>query len=336
MHPIKIHCLKTIREIVRWFDSHVFTEEGTEGWPEKKIDWVRCIPFFGIHFMCLGVIWVGWSWVAVAVAVLMYAIRMFAITGFYHRYFSHRTFKTTRFFQFVFALVGNMAAQRGPLWWAAHHRHHHRHSDEEEDVHSPIVHSLMWSHMFWITSRTNFPTRLHEVKDLAKYPELRFLDRFDTLVPIALGFLIFGLGLGLDFMYPQLGTSGLQMLVWGFFISTVVLFHGTCTINSLSHLIGRKRYKTGDESRNSLLLALITFGEGWHNNHHYYPASARQGFFWYELDLTYYMLKVLSWFGIVWDLKPVPEHVRSGAGSDDGRDAIQSADLTSTEVASSR
>lgn len=258
---------------------------------------------------CLAALWVGWSPVAVGVAVGAYVIRMFAITGFYHRYFSHRTFQTSRLAQFAFAILGNSAVQRGPLWWAAHHRHHHRHSDEEDDTHSPRQHGFLWSHVLWLTTRKNYPTRHEYVRDLARYPELRFLDRFDDLVPVLLAFFMYGLGAGLEAYFPGLGTNGWQMLVWGFFISTVVLFHGTCTINSLSHCFGKRRFTTTDDSRNNFWLALVTLGEGWHNNHHYFPGAARQGFYWWEIDLTYYGLKMLSWLGIIWKLHPVPRRV---------------------------
>lgn len=297
--------------IIRWFDSSVPVKHADDPAHEKRIDWFRTIPFFALHLICFGVIWVGWSPIAVATAVALYVIRMFAITGFYHRYFSHRAFKTNRFWQFLFAALGSAAVQRGPLWWAAHHRHHHRHSDKEHDVHSPHTHGLLWSHMLWFTTASNYATQMKEVKDLAKYPELRWIDRFDVALPALLAVAMFGFGAGLNLLWPGLGTSGLQMLIWGFFISTVVLFHGTCTINSLSHMIGRARYKTGDHSRNSWLLAIITLGEGWHNNHHYYPATARQGFFWWELDITYYTLRAMAALGMIWDLKPLPDHVRS-------------------------
>lgn len=301
--------LRPLAAMVRWFDTTAGARvdvAAAHAVDDKRIDWLRCTPFFAMHAACLGVIWVGWSWTAVGVAAALYAIRMFAITAFYHRYFSHRTFRTSRAFQFVAGVLGNTAVQRGPLWWAAHHRHHHRHSDDEHDVHSPHTHGWAWSHMGWITSRGAYRTNLNEVPDLARYPELRFLDRFDTLVPVLLAVGLFALGAALERWAPGLRTSGWQMLVWGFFVSTIVLFHATCTINSLAHLIGRKRFATKDHSRNSLLLALLTFGEGWHNNHHHYPGSVRQGFFWWEIDLSYYGLLVLSWLGLVWDLNPVP------------------------------
>jgi stearoyl-CoA desaturase (delta-9 desaturase) len=287
-----------IKKLLLWFDTHAAGEDAMGA--TDVVDWYRVIPFIGVHAACLGVIWVGWSWTAVGVAGALYAVRMFAITGFYHRYFSHRTFKTSRFFQFAFAVLGASSAQRGPLWWAAHHRKHHRHSDTEHDVHSPRHHGFWWSHMGWITAPGNFPTDLAEVRDLAKYPELRFLDRFDILVPVLLATTLFLLG-------------GAQLLIWGFFISTVVLFHGTCFINSLAHQLGKQRYETGDDSGNSLLLALITFGEGWHNNHHKYPGSARQGFFWWEIDLTYYALWILARLRIISELRPVPKRLLTAA-----------------------
>jgi stearoyl-CoA desaturase (delta-9 desaturase) len=298
-----------------WFDSWADTEAIQDREP-LCVDWMRCVPFAVMHLMCLGVLWVGWSRAAFLVAIALYVIRMFAITGFYHRYFSHRTFKTTRWGQFAFAVLGSCAVQRGPLWWAAHHRHHHRHSDQETDTHSPRQHGFLWSHMGWFTARVNFRTNLKAVADFAKFPELRFLDRYDIIVPVLLAVFLFFLGVILDALAPGLNTSGLQMLIWGFFISTVVLYHGTYTINSLAHVIGKRRYNTRDTSGNSLLLAFITLGEGWHNNHHHYPASTRQGFYWWEIDVTYYCLVLLSWCGIIWDLRPVPDHVRNSGRSD--------------------
>jgi len=269
------------------------------------------VPFAGMHLACLGVIWVGVSPVAVGTAVGLYVLRMFAITGFYHRYFSHRTFKVSRGVQFAFALLGASAAQRGPIWWAAHHRHHHAHSDRPEDVHSPSQRGFLWSHMGWFLSRRHFAPDLGRVRDLLRYPELRWLDRFDILVPFVLAVGLLVLGKTLEARWPSLGTSGAQMLVWGFFISTVACYHGTYTINSLCHVWGRRRYKTDDDSRNNLLLAIITLGEGWHNNHHRYPMSARQGFYWWEIDLTYYGLRLLAALGLIRDLKPVPPAIRA-------------------------
>jgi stearoyl-CoA desaturase (delta-9 desaturase) len=294
--------------IVRWVDTYAVKPEISEG-AEQAVDWVRIVPFVFLHVMCLGFFFVGWSPVALGTALGLYLVRMFAITGFYHRYFSHNTFKASRPWTFVFAVLGNSAVQRGPLWWAAHHRHHHKYSDQKEDVHSPVQHGFLWSHMGWLTSLQNFPTRLDLVKDWARFSELRFLDRFDILVPLALAISLFLFGSILKSFAPSLGTSGLQMLIWGFFISSTVLFHATCTINSLDHLWGSRRYRTGDESRNNPLLAVITLGEGWHNNHHHYSVAARQGIYWWEIDLTYYILMMMSWLGIVRNLNPYPRRV---------------------------
>ena len=299
-----------LKGFANWFDSWgPKTREAREHPAPQRIDWWRAIPFLGLHAMCLGVIWVGVSPVAVAVAVLLYLVRMFALTGFYHRYFSHRTFKTSRAGQFAFALVGASAVQRGPLWWAAHHRHHHKFSDRDEDVHSPVRHGFFRSHVGWVMTRKNFPTDLRYVRDLAKFPELRFLDRFDTLVPIGLAVFTLGLGWLLQVVAPSWGTSPMQMLIWGFFVSTIFLFHATCTINSLSHMFGTRPYKTSDTSKNNLFLALLTLGEGWHNNHHHYMGSVRQGFHRWQVDITYYGLVILKWLGIVWELRPVPAYV---------------------------
>ena len=255
--------------------------------------------------------------VAVWTAVALYVLRCFALTAVYHRYFSHRTYRLNRFWQTVFAVLGNSAVQRGPLWWAAHHRHHHSTADTDKDVHSPVVHGFWWSHVLWLMTPASFATRMERVPDWAKYRELRFLNRFSILVPLLFLGLLYAAGELLAVHLPGTGTSGLQMVVWGFVISTVVLYHATFTINSLDHLIGRRRFDTTDRSRNNWVLALLTFGEGWHNNHHRYPTSARQGFYWWELDLTYYILRALSWIGIVRDLRPVPQRVLAEGRSDD-------------------
>ncbi len=299
---------RLLRTLHRWLDSQAPFElpPPPRTWGQRL--W-RYKNYLLLHLPCLGVLWVGWSRTAVLVALGLYLVRMFAITGFYHRYFSHRSFVASRFWQFWFAVLGNAAAQRGPLWWAAHHRHHHRYADTDQDVHSPSRRGFWWSHLGWLTDPANLATRREYVKDWLQFPELVWLDRFDKLVPLALAVSLYLLGEYLQRVRPDLGTSGPQILVWGFFISTVVLFHATCTINSLSHLYGWRRYDTTDTSRNNPLLALITLGEGWHNNHHFYAVTARQGFFWWELDLTYYLLVLLSWLGIMRQLRPVPPQV---------------------------
>lgn len=296
--------------IAQWLDSDYRRDQAPDpATLPEKVNWQRTLPFIFLHLGCLAVIWVGVSWPSLVAAVFFYAIRMFAITGFYHRYFSHRTFKTSRFGQFLFAVVGNSSMQRGALWWAATHRHHHKHSDHQEDIHSPVVSGFVWSHIGWLTSMKNFPTAYRNIPDLAKFPELVFLNRYDQTVPFAFGLLMLGIGGLLEHWLPSSGVTLWQFFVWTFFISTTVLLHGTLFINSMAHVWGRRRYETDDDSRNSWLLTFITLGEGWHNNHHRYPHSVRQGFKWWELDPTYYGLKVLSWTGLIWDLRPVPKVV---------------------------
>ncbi len=260
--------------------------------------WVRNLPFWGVHVAALiGAVAVGWSWAALAWLVGGYAVPMFAITGGYHRYFSHRTFKTSRAFQLVLALLGIGALQQGPLWWAAHHRRHHRASDQPEDVHSPVQRGFYWSHIGWILSSRHTETDHDRVRDLAKYPELRFINNHDVGFAVAYAVVTFLVG----------GTTA---LVWGFFVPIVAAWHITFCINSLAHVWGSRRYATTDASRNNPLLAALTFGEGWHNNHHHYQRSARQGFFWWEIDVTYYVLKLLEAMRLVWDVEGVPAHVR--------------------------
>ena len=277
---------------------------------EAKPSWNYFWHFIILHLGCIFVFQVGFSWIALFSCFFLYALRMFAITGFYHRYFSHRAFKTSRLFQFVMAVIGNASIQKGPLWWAAHHRDHHRYSDKPKDLHSPVQKGFWYSHIGWITVENNLKTRFENVSDLRKYPELIFLDRFDWVIPLVYAALLYLIWAYLQNAFPQSQTSGPQLLIWGGFLSSVLLFHATCTINSLSHVFGSQRYQTGDSSRNNFLLSLITMGEGWHNNHHHYPGSVRQGFFWWEIDITFYILKLLECLGLVWDLHPVPHNVK--------------------------
>lgn len=297
-----------LANILRWFDSNAHSDHLDTS--SRSFNFIRVIPFIALHLACALVIVSGTSMFAVGFAIAFFIARMFAITGFYHRYFSHKTFKTNRFWQFIFAVLGASAAQRGPLWWAAHHRHHHQHSDDPEDLHSPHQNGFWWSHVGWFTCDAGFAMDERRVRDWMKFPELRLINRFDSLVPMAAIVAIYFLGEGLAAWAPGLGTNGFQLVVWGFFISTVALFHATVSINSLAHVWGSRRFETSDDSRNNFWLALITLGEGWHNNHHRWPQSARQGFRWYEIDLTYYILRALEKVGVVYDLNPLPRHIQ--------------------------
>jgi stearoyl-CoA desaturase (Delta-9 desaturase) len=272
------------------------TAARSEAASQNRINWVKSLPFLGLHLACFAAIFTGVSWEALGLCLSLHVIRLFAITAGYHRYFAHRTYRTSRWFQFMLALMGCSAVQKGPLWWASHHRHHHQHSDQGGDVHSPERLGFWWSHVGWILCDKYQNTNLRRIQDFACYPELRWLNDFHVIPGIVLALGCFLL-------------AGWQGLVWGFFISTVLLYHSTFVINSLCHMFGNRRYETTDTSRNSLLLALLTMGEGWHNNHHYYSTSVNQGFFWWELDLSYYVLRLLSFFRVVWDLKTPPQQI---------------------------
>ncbi len=302
--------IKRIVTFIRsWFGSR-YEPAPMEGDIRKGIDWIGSIPFLLFHVLCFGVIWVGWSPFAVLFAVVFYLVRMFGITGFYHRYFAHHAFEANRFFSFLFAYLGCSAMQRGPLWWAAIHRHHHIYADTDKDIHSPVIQGFFWSHIGWMLAYENKRTRIEYLKDWLRYPELLFLDKFALAVPAITAVLIFFAGHLLYLYYPGLRTNGLQLLVWGSVISTVFCSHATFSINSIDHMYGTRRYDLPNTSRNNVLMAILTLGEGWHNNHHHYPVTAHAGFFWWEIDVTYYLLKFFSLFGIVKNLKPLPDHIR--------------------------
>lgn len=275
----------------------------------KKIDIIGHLPFIGVHVACVLVFWAGFSSTALLVCLASYVLRMFAITAGFHRYFSHRAYRTSRTFQFILGFIGTASAQKGPLWWAANHRHHHRYSDQFPDYHSPGLKGFLWAHFGWIMTPEQRQTNYTRVSDFAKFPELMTLNKHFYYPPIIYAVAMFYFGVLLNFLFPALGTSGFQMLVWGFFISTTLLYHGTFCVNSICHIFGRQRFESKDESKNNWFVALFTLGEGWHNNHHRYSSSANQGIYWWEIDVSHYVLIVLSWFGIVWGLRSTPDYI---------------------------
>jgi stearoyl-CoA desaturase (delta-9 desaturase) len=284
---------------------------------DRSIRFWTSVPFVAVHVAAVvGVVWLGWSWRGAALAAFLYYARMFFVTGAYHRYFSHRSFRTSRAMQLFFAFFAMTSSQKGVLWWASHHRAHHKFSDQEGDVHSVLREGFLWSHVGWILSRKYEDIDSKRIRDFAKYPELAWLDRFWWLPPATLAAVLFAVG-------------GWFALVWGFFVSTTLLWHGTFTINSLSHMFGTRRYAISDNSRNNPLLAAITMGEGWHNNHHHYQRSVRQGFFWWEIDPTYYVLRGMEVIGLVWDLHAPPAHILAGGG------AVQPSSSVSDSASSS-
>jgi stearoyl-CoA desaturase (delta-9 desaturase) len=256
---------------------------------------LQSLPFILIHLAALlTVLFVPLTWTSAGLMLGFYFLRMFGITGVYHRYFAHRAYRTSRWFQFVLAWIGCMSLQKGPLWWASHHRDHHRYSDEEDDPHSPVIRTFWWSHVGWVLSGRYRGTDMDSIKDYSVFPELRLMDHM-AVVP---GLLLAGLCFAID------GMSG---LCWGFIVGTVVLYHATFLVNSVCHIWGRRRFETTDQSRNNWWAALATMGEGWHNNHHHYQSCARQGFMWWEIDVSYYVIRTLALVGLVWDVREPTE-----------------------------
>ncbi len=264
--------------------------------PRRAYELITFIPFITMHVACLGLLWTGARPIDWIVCGVLYFVRVFGVMAGYHRYFSHRTFKTSRVFQFVLAVLAELSVQKGVLWWAAHHRTHHKFTDLPWDVHSPVQTGFWHAHMMWLAESGSEDTRDERVRDLARFPELVWLNKYWPVPPTLLG-----VGVFLAF-----GWSGLLL---GFCVSTVLVWHATFLVNSLAHMIGKRRFATTDTSRNNWLIALFTLGEGWHNNHHHFMGSARQGFYWWEIDVTYYVLRVLAWLGVVWDIRPVPAAV---------------------------
>jgi stearoyl-CoA desaturase (Delta-9 desaturase) len=290
----------------------------------RRVDEAERIAIFGLaslgfvllHLACLLIFWLKFSWVALAACFVCYFVRAFGITAGYHRYFAHRAFRTSRVFQFVLAWLGAAAAQRGPLWWAAHHRHHHRHSDTDSDIHSPVARNLWWAHMGWIVCRKYDEADLRLVRDWCRYPELRWLDRYFLVPPVTLAASLLIAGLLFERYAPGLHASWPQMLVYGFALSTVLLYHSVFSVNSLAHAFGRRRFATKDQSRNNWFVALVILGEGWHNNHHRYPAAARFGVACWEIDVGHCVLVTLSRLRLVWDLRSLPRRLdESGEGA---------------------
>ncbi|MEQ9452054.1 MAG: fatty acid desaturase [Pseudomonadales bacterium] len=261
------------------------------------------------HLACLLVFYTGVSVTAVVVAVFMYIFRGMGVTAGFHRLLAHRSFKTNRVVQFILAFAGSLAVQGGPLWWVAHHREHHAETDTEADIHSPVTHGMWVAHMGWMMTDEAFNEKGNNSRDLHKYPEIKALQRYYVWLIVGQIAVLYLLGAWLASAYPGLGTSGLQLVVWGFFISTVFTWHVTFMVNSVCHRWGSQPYDTGDASTNNVFIGVLGFGEGWHNNHHYYPSSARHGLRWWQVDTTYYLIKFLSLFGLVRDIK-IPKELR--------------------------
>jgi len=270
------------------------------------------IPFWGFHVAALGVFLVGFSWFALVFSVAMYMARGFGITGFFHRKFSHHAFKTGRVVQFAGAWLGTSAAQGGPLWWVAHHRRHHRTSDDEGDLHSPRVEGLRVAHYGWLERQSADATHLSEVEDLARFPELRWLDKRPWVPIVATGVMVMAVGIAVGRLFPATGTNGPQLLMWAFVLNTVALWHVTFAVNSVCHRWGRRSHKPPADSRNNLLIGLLALGEGWHNNHHSFPGASRHGFTRWQFDFTHLVLRTMARLGLAQELRPIPARLWLG------------------------
>jgi stearoyl-CoA desaturase (delta-9 desaturase) len=277
------------------------------------------LVYLTMHVLPLTAFWYGVTPLEGAVCLVLclalMQVRGFCMSAGYHRYLGHRSFKTSRLLQFLFAVGGCTTLRGGPLWWASLHRHHHRYADTADDVHSPAK-GLWWSYGGWLLGGRYVVTRYDLVKDLSLYPELCWLNRW-WLVPAALlGLAVFLVG-------------GWNAFALGFCLSSALLFHAQAILDSLTHVWGSRRYATADTSRNSWLLSFLFLGEGWHNNHHHYQSSSNQGFFWYEIDPTFDVLRVLAWLGLVWELRKPPEQVlNSNLAEKSHGDRVEEAILT--------
>jgi len=254
---------------------------------------VKVVLFVLLQLAPLAMIWTGVDWRSVLLCAICYFVNMVGVTVGFHRYFSHRSYKTSRWFRFVLGCLGCTALQKGPLWWASAHRQHHREADTSKDVHSPVTGSVWWSHMGWVFAGDWNDGKLQSVGDLSRFRELRWLEHIDWLPAVGLAAVCLLVG----------GWSG---LVVGFFLGNLLSRHAAFLVNSVCHLWGRRRFPTADASRNNLLVAILTLGEGWHNNHHHYQSSANQGFRWWEIDVGYYIIRLLGCFGLVWDIRTPP------------------------------
>ncbi|MDP3289910.1 MAG: acyl-CoA desaturase [Methyloversatilis sp.] len=256
------------------------------------------------------------TWPLVLLAVASYALRMFGVEAIYHRYFSHRAFKCSRPVQFVLAVIASQCGQHGPLWWASGHRDHHQNVEQPDDPISPRQHGLMQSHVGWVWCERYKDTDLDVVPDFARFPEIQWVNKHYTLLMLSGAFFIWLLATAGAFGPTVTGGAA---LMWGFFLPTALGVQTVSLVNSIGHFGqlpgGYRRFDTDDDSVNRPLLALLTMGGGWHNNHHRYGASARAGFAWYEIDLTYYLLKLLAALGIIRDLRDqLPDDVREEGG----------------------
>jgi len=257
---------------------------------------VQITLFWLIQASALLVFAVPFRWAFIALWAASHFLRAVGLTLAYHRYYAHRAFKMHRVTRFIWTFIGAAAMQKGPIWWAGHHVNHHKFADRDGDPHSPMVSGVYYAHLGWFLNDTKFDrvdATNPVLRDFGSIPEIAFLDRHFWLPPTVLAIALYLAG-------------GLPWVVWGFCVPTMTLAHATFAINSVNHMFGSRRFETVDESRNNPLTAFFAAGEGWHNNHHRYQRAARNGFYWWEFDITWYAIRAMQALGLAWDVQPVP------------------------------
>ena len=255
---------------------------------DQRVNWATTITMALFHVGAVAALFM-FNWRAFGVAVFLYWMCTgLGISMGYHRLHTHRSYKLPIWIEYFFAVCGTLTLEGGPIFWVATHRIHHQHSDKPGDPHSPRD-GAWWAHMLWLltgeSKHSNTRMMSKYAPDLAKDRFYVWLNDYHWLPLLVLGVILFAVG-------------GWPMLLWGVCVRVVFGLHATWLVNSATHMWGGRRFNTRDDSRNNWWVALITFGEGWHNNHHAHPTSARHGLAWYELDLSWIQITILKYLGI--------------------------------------
>jgi stearoyl-CoA desaturase (delta-9 desaturase) len=267
----------------------------------RKLDPTNTIAIVAMHVFSVGAFFLPFHWYEIGLtALLWWVCGGLGICLCYHRLLTHRSFKTPRVVEYFLTLLGTTCWQGGPIKWVGTHRIHHKHSDGEEDPHSPH-HGFNWAHIFWCMMKEPpdyFPR--DAAKDLQRDKVMVLIDKYHYVPQFAVAAFLMVIGWAIG--GPLLG---LAWVVWGVCIRTIFTFHATWFVNSAAHTWGYQTHETGDDSRNNWWVALLSFGEGWHNNHHHSQRTAAHGQRWWEIDLTYWTIKAMSWVGLAREIVPV-------------------------------
>ena len=273
-----------------------------QGRQMKRLNVSRVATAIVVHLVAMTAPFVYSWWGLMFFVLSTFVILQFGLTLGYHRLLSHRSYQTHPVVRRIFATLGCLSAQAGPISWAATHRFHHRHADGDQDPHSPKQ-GLAWAHMIWVFYHHPELRKASFILagDLSSDPFLCFLERHRSCVNGVFALGVFGLGI----IIIDGWVGGVSLLVWGVCLRVVVLWHLTFLVNSAAHTWGYRNYRTPDQSRNLWWLALLLLGDGWHNNHHADPRAAAHGHRWFELDITYAMIAIMAKLGLVWSVRPV-------------------------------